>query len=398
MCSNGFIAFDLSNSTTPYPSNIPSPAAPNAIIAALWTDLCIDDDASIITGLYYDKFIITWKNASHKESVERLTFQIVLDYAPQFDLEVDSQSYIFINYKKGNSISTPFAYGIEDQEGFKGCGSLLNGGDLASLNQKTIAFYHNSSNFFIEHLILEFEDTNPDTKYNILQPPDFPNGTRGYHVRTKTEPWPEPDPTLMFGKALAGTGVLLITAAVVLLKTSFFPYTFPVSCILVGLIWVEYLAYAQYSSIEWLELRDSFTDPPMDGAYIKVPVSENYIADASLSVVFHWILDTPNDVGTHSLTITAKLEYYEYNRVPWGTQKNLTTSLNIKIGPDDNENFGTADPIQPRTYSLLWLGGYDQDDYYKIHLNQGEVISVSMTPLSEADYDLFLYDPRQGPP
>lgn len=48
--SNGFIAFDNSNSTSPNPYDIPYPTKPNALIAGIWTDLRIDSSASIITS------------------------------------------------------------------------------------------------------------------------------------------------------------------------------------------------------------------------------------------------------------------------------------------------------------------------------------------------------------
>lgn len=88
--SNGFVSFDLSNSTSSSPTNIPWDGPPNNLIAALWTDLRIDSSASIIMGLYERGlpgrtsllyFVITWNNALHEQSGERLTFQIALEMA-----------------------------------------------------------------------------------------------------------------------------------------------------------------------------------------------------------------------------------------------------------------------------------------------------------------------------
>ena len=50
--TNGFISFHSSTQPSPSPANIPASAEPNAIIAAVWTDLNIDSSASIITGLW----------------------------------------------------------------------------------------------------------------------------------------------------------------------------------------------------------------------------------------------------------------------------------------------------------------------------------------------------------
>ena len=55
ICTNGFIAFDKSNLTVPYSTSgygfkFPSMDAPNAVIAAVWADLKVDEQASIIYG------------------------------------------------------------------------------------------------------------------------------------------------------------------------------------------------------------------------------------------------------------------------------------------------------------------------------------------------------------
>lgn len=50
VCTNGFIAFDDSNSNSSIPHNIPYPTMPNALVAGIWSDLSIDSSASIITG------------------------------------------------------------------------------------------------------------------------------------------------------------------------------------------------------------------------------------------------------------------------------------------------------------------------------------------------------------
>jgi len=132
VCTNGFVCFDDNfKSTTPnLPPYIPYPSKPNALIAGLWTDLKIDNYASIITGLwalyghYY--FVITWKNAFHKASGKRLTFQIILEDAPEYYpiARRYGQSRIWISYKSVSSINTDIAFGIEDQQGYKGDGVI----------------------------------------------------------------------------------------------------------------------------------------------------------------------------------------------------------------------------------------------------------------------------------
>jgi len=86
--TNGFIAFDGSNSNSSTPINIPSPQAPNAIIAAVWSDLRLDYSSSIIYGWRFDAyysgwaFFVTWDHVLNKASPrERSTFQIQLGNA-----------------------------------------------------------------------------------------------------------------------------------------------------------------------------------------------------------------------------------------------------------------------------------------------------------------------------
>jgi len=86
--TNGFIAFDGSNSNSSTPINIPSPQAPNAIIAAVWSDLRLDYSSSIIYGWRFDayysgwSFFVTWDHVLNKASPrERSTFQIQLGNA-----------------------------------------------------------------------------------------------------------------------------------------------------------------------------------------------------------------------------------------------------------------------------------------------------------------------------
>lgn len=402
ICSNGFLSFDPSNSTS---SNgcgnyvYPSTAHPNALMAALWTDLVIDDQAQIIAGRSWyigdDRFVVIWKNARHKASGIRLTFAIALTAYHRID---EGQPYveqgrIYVAYQSVSSISTNFFYGIEDQEGRKSTGKRETGSALGSLNEKTIIFYQNVESRFIKHTILEFEDSNyQHSRYNIRN--EFPDFIRGNNLRTKTDPPREPDETAMFAAALGGTATFLAAFGGYLLDISVFPYIWPVSLALVTYSWLNWYAYAQYKTIEWLELKDDGTDPEIQCAYIKVPASSAVVEDAALCIVFHWILDTAY-TQTHELTIRATNVYYGY---PSYVENSVTTSVKIKIEPDNNNSFNTAYAISTGTYGLdpmFWLGDYDLEDYYKISVSSGHTLTVTMTPQSPADFDLYLYNPSK---
>jgi len=398
VCTNGFITFDNSNSTSHIPHNIPYPTMPNALVAGIWADLSIDSSASIITGQweifsrYY--FVIIWKNALHKASGKRLTFQIILEDAPQY-YPADrryGQSRIWISYKNVDAINTDFTYGIEDQRGTKGWGGLCSGDSLAYFNGSTLNFYRHTSSYFLKRLTITFEDDNPDTEFGVVE--ENASCPRGLNIQRDWGKPSEPDLTYMFATALAGTATLLISvfspvgwvaAAGIMVDT-----------VLVGLDWGSiYLAYCQYSGRQ-VDVFDR--DDVLEQQANVTALTYDYVVDASLSLVVEWILKTPNDVGTHSLTMTAKLEYYEYTITGEIIEKDpITTMVDLKIGPDDNISFDSADEISRGTHSRLYLGAYDTDDYYKIHVNEGDVIWVYAvgTSFPKPDFCLDLYYPNR---
>jgi len=294
-------------------------------------------------------------------------------------------------YQNVSAINTYFTYGIEDHEGRKGTGKCTYGNELEALNGKTLEFYQNSDNCWIKYLTLEFEDQNDQHASYYFDS----SRIRGNNLRTWNEPPPQPDGTRMFWKALGGTYTLLVGAAGVLLDASLFLFTAPVSVILVTDAWSSWLAYSQYNSIQWLDLKDDSTNPGIQRAYIKAPAVSNIVADAQLDTVFHWVLES-SYTENHNLTIAATLTYYDY---PYLIEKNVTTSLNIEIGPDTNNFFDTAYTIQQGYYGvnpMLWLGGNDIYDFYKIYLAKGLIIRIEMYVPFQADFDLFLYNPSRS--
>ena len=391
--TNGFISFHSSTQPSPSPANIPASAEPNAIIAAVWTDLNIDSSASIITGLWTISsrwyFVIIWNNALHKASGQRHTFQIILENAPGYyptDTRY-SQSRIWISYKSVSSINTDFAYGIEDQEGCKGLGDLSSGSSLGYLNETTLRFYQYLNSFFLKRLTINLADTNTQTKINILDNLGCVELLRGHNVRLKSTPPPEPDENLMFYKALGGWATLLLGGK---------------AGIIVGIVFtawdtLEYLAHRQYSTVEYSKLVNWAQE-----VYIEAPTYD-YVVDATLSIVVHWVLYTPNDGPDHTLTITANLEYYEYSILDGSIidKPPITTSVNLKIVPDDNNDFGKARLISFGTYTRLYIGVYDESNYYQIKLKKGDKIEVygeATSSPDKPDFYLFLYDPGKGEP
>jgi len=396
--SNGFISFDNRSQPSPTPSDIPSTSRPNALIAAVWSDLNVDSSSSIITGFWaigsHWYYVIIWKNVLHKASGNRLTFEIILENAPQYypANRRYGQSQVWISYKDVSSINTAFTYGIEDQQGAKGLGWLCSGSSLGSFEGYTIWFYQSSNSYFLKQLTLTFQDANPNTQIDIREE-DNGDYLRGYNIRPNwDQPW-EPDYTYRFLKAIAGTAALLIGAwsgAPAWVAAG----GFIVETVLVSLDLAEILAYNQISG------RSVDVFDKNDGSWQKAnatALTYDYVVDASLSLVVHWILRTPNDVGTHSLTITAKLEYYEYTATGETIEKTITTSVVLEIGPDDNNDPGSADTISEGWYHMLYIGGYDENDYYKIYLEKDHSIYIYLeeTSSDHASINIYLYDPNQ---
>jgi hypothetical protein len=387
VCSNGFIAFDISNSTSPTPSNIPNSDTPNAIIAALWTDLDVDESSSIVTGVYnpnseFEYFVIIWKNVLHEASLKRLTFQIALRDARDY---ADSryQSDIWINYASVSAINTSFTVGIEDHEGVKGHSGLYSGDTLDSFNERSLVFYRFKNGYFLAKLTLSFYDTSTQTRINIRE------GVDGYWLRGYNIPgYGEKAVAGMFLIALSGTAVLLLGGYGGILA----PIIMAVDTALVTLDWVEAFATLQYSG-RYIEV-DDYQDGFIAQANATASTYVNAV-DASMSLIVHWILDDPGD-EEHALTITATIEYYEItadgNLIH---QPPLSTSIALSVKPDSQFDDQT---VSEGEYSWLYIDGdfnYDPEDNYYVYVEEGNYISAKMTPaLSGDNFDLYLYDPN----
>lgn len=401
ICSNGFISFDVSNSTSPGTYSIPNSAAPNAIIAPLWADLMVDSASTIIVQRAWvittNYFEVIWQNVLHKSTGKRLTFYVALEGYGGLD---DGQPYtrngaIWMAYKSVSSIY-PYSYtfGVEDQEGLKGAGGCVSGSNLDSVNGKTLIFYDCTPSRYVKHMYLTMEDTTTSNARYYIEKND-PKSIRGYNCRT-TNPTLDPDPTKMWVKPLTSAVNILATKAGAAMGIG---WAGPVGTLIsFGLIaWglYDYYAYCQYSNIDKVSLRDSGTNPGTRTAHLKVPGKNDAVYDASLNITCHWVLDPPGDMSTRQLKVSAIVEYYEY---PSGTMQNVTTIAYIKTGPDNNNSFDTAYTVGSGFYGddpMLWLGGYDTYDYYKATMYSGYPISVTMNPPYQQDFNLYLYNPSR---
>jgi hypothetical protein len=397
ICTNGYLCLDdRSRSTSPTPQHIPNVDAPNGIVAAVWTDLEMDADSTIITGLfnpypYTPYFVVTYQGFLHKVSQTRLTFQIRLGNLPYPDIMAEEalfQSEIWISYNGVDSITTAFTRGIENQQGGKGLGGLYDGGNLQSLDGKSLHYYQSSSIFFLDKLTLTFEDA-ADARFQIREDASL---LRGNNILPFVE---DPDPTRMYASALWGGASLLITAinpevGVVLAGQLM------IESIFFGLDMVDILAYHQHGGRQ-ANILDLDDENQQHWAEAQAWTVE-YAVDAEFCIVVDWILDDDLNDQYHDLTITATLDYVEcippyYDFVV----KSIDTTVSLEVGPDDNNDWDLADSIEKGTYSWLYADvENDQEDYYIISVLQEQALGVKMIVPPNPNFDLYLYNSTGG--
>ena len=138
--------------------------------------------------------------------------------------------------------------------------------------------------------------------------------------------------------------------------------------------YAEYATSHQYSGRD-IEIYDRDNGSVQQAS--AVALTYDYVCDAEMSILVHWILNSENALGLHSLNVTALLDYYEYSLLDGSiTDKSVSTSVILEIGADDNNSQETAYRVEEGTYDMLFLGGYDQVDYYVINADNDCVIDV----------------------
>lgn len=389
--TNGFLSFDSGVEPSPTPQEFPCSEKPNAVIAALWTDLKIDSQASLITGIYvwgsFPYFVVIWKDALHKASQQRLTFEIIIGNIREYPLQTRfSQSQIWISYNTVSNINGDFAYGIEDQQGSKGDGVLCAGSGLGTLNHCTRWFRQVSNSFYLKKFTIGFSDTNPDSQFNVREEANL---TRGHNIEwDETEPG-EPDANYMFIEAIAGWSTLLIGAfcpeyLVVIRTGAFIIDTFFVTMDTFEAI--QTMAYNQRSGRQ--VVVNDYEDGLMHQASV-VALTAYECVDASVCLTVDWILRTSNPTGSHHMTVVAAIEYDEYSILDAHvTEHSISTEATLEIGPDDNNSIDKAYALEDSvTNNNLYLGGYDQVDYYNISIADDRAIRIEAeaTPHSAGD-------------
>jgi hypothetical protein len=396
--SNGFISVNDANMTSSSRQSMPNSKEPNGIIAGCWADFVIDSLASIHVGEYYDVaqriwFVVIWKNALHKKSGTRATFEIAISNR----IEWFQESKIRFNYQHVDANNEQWNCGIEDQEGVRGWSDYWNG--YYPLQSYTFDLVQASNTFFLKCLALKMQDENLNTKFDIL---DANDDIRGCNVECGADP--QPDNKNSFFDVLS-TGKILLTEGL--------------GGFLVAMLWAgagELWNYArsQYNDVTPTVIADqkgstrrgSIEIPR--GAWIQVPPDYSLYGsqvDASLCIHLWWILTEAGMRQNHALTISANSTYDVYDRGgAWLATRSVVTSVTLKIGPDNNNDPTRAVTINSdTTYERLFIGKYDEHDYYRTYAGQGQTITAHAwktppAPAAPAPYMYVrIYDPSGNP-
>ena len=112
---------------------------------------------------------------------------------------------------------------------------------------------------------------------------------------------------------------------------------------------------------------------------------------ASFWISADWILQSSYN-QTHVMEAIFETIYFN------GTSyKKIVQPFQITIKSDANDSLDTAETIEQGTTYLLYLGGRDKEDYYKIHVDEGYTISINANTTSRphvAHFSLDLYNPQ----
>ena len=364
--SNGVVSFYPTEGITDkyYSYSVPNTSGPNTFVAPFWKDLNPLLGGNITYGVVTHQtwsgpataLCISWNNI-YDRYFQRQSFQVLIEDAPLGWSKL-RQSRIWFQYKSITLNDPQTVVGIEDQQGGKGTSyNYLNLG-----NSKVIQFEQASNSALIGALTIRL---NENDAYTDTMIEEQSTAIRGYNVILDITKPPDPNEGWMI--ALKGASTLMITA--------YLNYLVPGSGLLFGVFWIglnEVGYFAQQLRISELFATDNYhtyatahaADYDGGALYISDAV------DASFDILAYWIF-TEGDTQrrAHNLNVTAELTYYEYdisNNVVAGPT--ITTSVELSMSPDNNNDFGTAQ--QAEAYmNTIYLGGYDVADYYKFYID-----------------------------
>ncbi len=140
----------------------------------------------------------------------------------------------------------------------------------------------------------------------------------------------------------------------------------------------------------WQNLSLVRCEDYIEGAGVKCYIELSNV-NRSKSIFFEtfvkWLLRS-NVNQTHHLTISAEVAYWNGSDFVW-----VVLPIEIIIFPDirfDGQIFS------PGTYPWLYIGGYDENDYYKIYLEKDHNVQIYLeeTSSDKANINIYVYDPN----
>jgi hypothetical protein len=245
---------------------------------------------------------------------------------------------------------------------------------------------------------LTFHDTEPNSSFLIR---NDPVSLRGYNVLWNSPQASNPDLLYTFLDALAGAFPLLIDV-IYPPEGLIHGCAFIIGATTYSVENVVALAERQYSGRK-VDIVDINLNPNLrQNASASIPTFD-YVVDASLGIIVHWRMLDSCPYQQHSLTIGAIVDYVEYSPDGNTIPKQMSTGVNLEMGPDTNTDFSSASWLQSNvSLDRQYLGKYDSCDYYKINAMQGQWIDVSAQTRSGDPLDLALslydqYAPTEPP-
>ena len=379
VCSNCFLSFDT-NSTSPDPKAIPNTQEPNTLVAVFWTDLDPSGGSIMysIVGTPDTRFTVVWDNVLNKQTETRETFGVIIEDEFGSEMAVRGQIKIRFLYKNvsGDSSAT---IGLEDQEGYKGYTPFPdpNGYPTGEDEVWFRAFYDSPQ---IREMRIKAEKSDNNTKIKVST--DH-NRLRGYNLNWTS---PEEDPESTFEIALKGGATLLMS------KISGIGN--PCGGLIFGVSLLSYKILHSYAREQWPVYHLDYTDAEIDNnfAYINASAAHSspidWPVDATFDDTFYWVF-TDQNTEEHSIKLYAEVKYYSYK---YDEIKTISTSVHLKMTPDISNDFTNPKEVYSGINYKGCLDPVDYADMYKINIENGEIINITMTPPGDANYDLYLYN------
>jgi hypothetical protein len=124
-------------------------------------------------------------------------------------------------------------------------------------------------------------------------------------------------------------------------------------------------------------------------------VGKNYPSQIYLLTSFEWFLWSPSN-QTHTLEIQSQVTYYNgsaYNKI--------VQPFRIIAQSDNNNSFQTATEVNEGNYTRLYIGRVDSTDYYKLCMNQGDIVELNIGKREQENdrdhprFAVYIYDSEE---